>query len=141
MGIVATVIAALIIAVFTAKLHLGGTGGTPVDYSGTYDGQALGGPNGGTVQLQVNEASTASGSTTAEITWGGSLNGSGTLQGTFNANSITFDGEFNSAQGPWNIEMPCNFSNSGNVVCQYQIQAIAPNNSALQKGSLSANKS
>jgi hypothetical protein len=134
MGIVAAVIAAVIIA----KLGLGATGATPVDYSGTYDGQTVGYPSGGTVQLQVNEASTASGSATAEITWGGTLNGGGTLQGTFNANNITFDGEFNSAQGTWSIEMPCTFSSSGNVICQYQIQAVA--NSALHKGSFSANK-
>jgi hypothetical protein len=73
MGIVAAVIAGVIVFEFT---H-GGAGVTPVDYSGMYDGQTVGAPNGGTVQLQVNEASTASGSTTAEITWGGSLNGSG----------------------------------------------------------------
>lgn len=141
MGMVAAVIAGVIVAVIIAHLNPGGTGGTPVDYSGTYDGQALGGPNDGTVQLQVNEASTASGSTTAEITWGGSLNGSGTLQGTFNANNITFDGEFNSEQGPWDIEMTCTFSSSGNVSCQYQIQAVAPNNSSPHNGSLSAYKS
>lgn len=62
-------------------------------------------------------------------------------QGAFNANSSTFDGEFNSEQGPWNIEMPCTFSNSGNAIGQYQIQAVEPNNSPPQKGSLSANKS
>jgi hypothetical protein len=137
MGIVAAVIAGVIVFEFT---H-GGAGVTPVDYSGMYDGQTVGGPNGGTVQLQVNEASTASGSTTAEITWGGSLNGSGPLQGTFNANNITFDGEFNSNQGPWDIEMPCTFGNSGNVSCQFQMQAVAPNYSSPQQGSLSADKS
>lgn len=141
MGIVGAIVASVVAGVITYHLTQGGTAGTPVDYSGTYDGQTAGGPPGGTVQLQVNEASTASGSTTAEITWGGSLNGSGTLQGTFNVNNITFDGEFNSKQGPWDIEMPCTFTSSGNVTCQYQIQAVAPNHSTSQQGSLSADKS
>lgn len=134
MGIVAGVVAGLIVYYLTQSR----AAGTPVDYSGTYDGQTVGGPSGGTVQLQVNDASEAS---TAEITWGGSLNGSGTLQGTFDANNVTFDGDFDSEQGLWKIEMPCTFTSPGNVSCQYQMQAVAPNNSPPQQGSLSADKS
>lgn len=141
MGIVAAVIAGVVSAVIIAKLNVGGTGGMPVDYSGSYYGQVQGGPSGGTVQLQVNEAGAAGGSTKAEITWGGSLNGSGTLQGAFNANSITFDGQFNSEQGLWDIKMPCVFTDSGSVTCQYQIQAAASSGSAPKNGSFSAIKS
>ncbi len=140
-GIVGAIVASVIAGLITYHLTQGGTAGTPVDYSGTYDGQTAGGPPGGTVQLQVNEASATGGSTTAKITCGGSLNGSGTLRGTFNVNNITFDGEFNSKQGPWGIEMPCNFTSSGNVTCQFKIQAVAPNHSTPQQGSLSADKS
>jgi hypothetical protein len=154
MGIVATVVAAAIIT----ALHLsgaqsasggtsgGGTSGggiqtTATDYSGTYNGQALNGGAVGNVQLQVNEPDQSSGATTARVAWSGALNGAGPLRGTFNANNATFEGEIASQEGPWDMDMSCTFSISGNVTCNYQLQPVAPNNYGPQQGSLSATKS
>lgn len=113
---------------------------TATDYSGTYNGQALNGGAVGNVQLQVNAVDPASGATTAQVTWSGALVGEGPLRGAFSANNATFEGEIDSPEGPWDAVMYCTFSDSGNVTCNYQLQAVAPNNYLPQQGSLSANK-
>lgn len=124
------------------RTHGGNQGdGTAVDYSGTYIGQAYNGGLIGSVQLQVNRADSSSGATTAEIRWSGQLNGAGPVRGTFSTNTITFTGEVASASGPWSLEMPCTFSGSSNVTCDYQLQALAPNTSFPQQGSLTATRS
>jgi hypothetical protein len=87
------------------------------------------------------EVNPASGATTAQVNWSGLPSGAGPLRGTFVANKATFEGEIDSRAGPWDVGLDCTFSNGANVTCDYRLQAVAPNDYAPQRGSLSADKS
>ena len=159
MGIVATILSAEIIA----ALNLSGVrpasasirpavtapetiiattpSATTPDYSGMYYGSALNGGAIGNVRLQVNEVNPAGGATTAQVNWSGLLSGAGPLRGTFVANKATFEGEIDSRAGPWDVGLDCTFSTGANVTCDYRLQAVAPNDYAPQRGSLTADKS